>query len=410
MQDSLTVLDNGLRLHVKKAPLHSVAVSAVVGYGSLNEFEHPETSGSAHFLEHMLFKGTTNRSCKQILSEARDFGIYQNASTEYDNIAYLTLSSKAGFDVAVSLLSDMVRNSVLPAEELEKERGAIIGEIMQDADDPDQILSQYMMRALFGNRPPSLPIAGTLESVKRISRERLLDIYKSSHTPDNMVLIAYGNLDKKHAVRKLTGAFGDFEGKASFKKAYFDIPRPRAIEKTLERKEISQANARMAFLVPNGNTKNIYGRKMKEALVSLSDILDNRLMDTVREKRGLVYSIYSKIEIIPSFGTFWIEFGCKPSDVEIIRSLCADEIQKLRDGELERSEFIKSKQYRSWVNGLILDKPRDYVDWYGIYAAEYTALPNPRSFNEIKLEDVVDAADRYLDTDKAVNILMVPKK
>ncbi len=409
MVTSVITLDNGLKIYAKKAPLHSVAIAVGVGYGSLNEFEHPETSGSAHFLEHMLFKGTKNRTYRQIRDEARNGAVYQNAFTDYDNITYITLSPKYSFDVPVSLLSDMIQNSILPETELEKERGAIIGEVMSYNDDPDRILAQRIMGALFENQPPSLPTAGTLESVKKITRERLLDVYNRSNTPDNVAVIAYGDLDKA-CLKKLTAAFGDFEGKANFKSTEIHITKPKIKEIVLERKEITQASVYMAFSAPGDNTQNRYGREVSSALSCLQDILSRRLNDTVREENGLVYEIWARSDTNADFSVFNMHFRCNPPDSEKIRGLASKELQKIRDGEITNAELLTSKRSLLWHSKTLLDKPFYNACALASYLITRGNLPSLKPLHAIRLEDVTDAADRYLNASNMVYAAMIPKK
>ncbi len=411
MAEEFITLENGLRVLIKPAPLHSVALAVGVGYGSLYEFNHPETSGSSHFFEHMLFKGTSKRTWGQQNEQVRTHGIYRNADTYYERIVYFTVSSRRSFDVAASILSDMLKNSTLPPEELKKERGAIINEIRGYYDDVDSILEDHTMSVLFANRPPSLPVAGTIKSVKNITRERLMEIYKASHTPDNAVVVAYGDIiDKKRALKSISDYFGDFTGRASVKKIDFDIPKPRVKESILERDWLSQTYAKINFLIPPRKHINAYGRYTSTALSCFSYMLDYRLFDEVREKRGLVYSIQSMPFTQSNFGVFSIDFGSRADEADLVRELSIRELEKVRNGEVSKSELSRSKRYLQWLINNGLDEAEKSAEGIAEHGVIYNTVPNLDSLRSIKLEDIIDAADRYLNPKDSVYTAVVPKQ
>ncbi len=410
MADKFIVLENGLRVVIKPAPLHSAALALGVAYGSLNEFEHPETSGSAHFFEHMLFKGTKNRTWKQQSEECRNNEIYKDANTDYDRIVYYMVSPGDRFEVCASLLSDMVKNAILPEDELELERTVIANEIAMDMDDPDWTLKNHTMSVLFKGTPPSLPVEGTLKSVGKIDREKLMKIYKSSHTPDNSVLVGYGDIDEHKASKILSDYFSDYEGKSCIGKVDFDAPKPAVKESILEREELSQTHGRINFIIPAEDNDE---KKSLRTLTSLSFILEDRLFDEVREKNGLVYDIMPDIDAYSKFGVFHIDFASDPSKAELVRSLSEKELENIINGNVEKSELERAKRRYLWDRKLTVDMTDVYVEFLaeeGVLYNEISSLDSLLSSLEpIKVEDIIDAADRYLNPDDGVYTAVVPK-
>lgn len=357
----------------------------------------------------MLFKGTTNRTWKQISDETKEHGIYKNANTYYERILYYATSAKYSFEPAVSILSDMIKNSTFPQEELEKERGAIVNEVMSYNDNLNNVLKDHVMATLFAGKPPSLPVAGTLESVRNISRDRLIEIYKASNTPDNTVVVAYGDLDKKSALRTLSKYFSDFEGKSSVRKVDFDVEKPTIRESVLRRAEISQARGALQFVTPGREKLNAYDKSTVKAFDCVSDILRKRLFEEIRQKRGLVYSIYPSFFEQRSFGIVGVDFSCEPSKTDEVKALALKEIEKLRAGELSKADLNQSKKTLLWAASTVLDNTSFYSELLAEHGITYGNIPNTSALRALKLEDLFKAADTYLNTDDAIYFLMLPK-
>src|SRR5437667_3431282 len=200
------ILPNGLTIIVQED--HSAPVASVQAWcstGSVDENEHLG-AGLSHILEHMLFKGTKTRTTNQIAQTIQDVGGYINAYTSFDRTVYWIDVPKAGTTVALDILSDAVMNSTLPAEEYAREQEVIRREFAMGMDDPDRMAGQLLFATAFQRHPYRLPVIGQLEIYNQLTREQVMQYYKTRYVPNNLTLIVVGDVEAA-AVYEQLGAF-----------------------------------------------------------------------------------------------------------------------------------------------------------------------------------------------------------
>lgn len=169
--------------------------------------EPPGLEGAAHFIEHLLFKGTTNRTWFQINSEIEGVGGILNAATSHDfTHFYATVPSKF-WQTALNVLADILKNATIPPDELEKERKVVIEEIIRSQQNPSSFLFRKFLQELFKKSGYGNPVLGTVESIKNVKRKQLLDFYKQNYTPDNMIVVVAGDVNPKEFKKKLKELF-----------------------------------------------------------------------------------------------------------------------------------------------------------------------------------------------------------
>ncbi|MGI0100249.1 MAG: M16 family metallopeptidase [Candidatus Micrarchaeaceae archaeon] len=412
MKITVKKLKNGITVAVCSFPqLQSVGINIGVKYGSVDE--NPKINGSAHFLEHMLFKGTTKRNWKKQNEFVRSIGAYSNAYTDYESTTYQIMSYKAYFKDSLDLISDMLTNSILPPKEFESERGPIINENLIQEDNPRYFARDYLPKALFKKHPARMPIGGNNKTtINKITRYDLFDIYKKHYTPENMVVAVYGGIHENNAIKLVSKYLKNFKGINS------ELKRPMAREKQIKTERIfSRVGTKQARIAVGFKTSEFRntpeGIREYLSILVASDLLSYRLYEQIREKRGLSYDPSSYSYMYSTFGFIAAEAGVEPSKLNQTKGIILDEFQKLENGDITKEEVKKTinkirityKMAResSWhMASLIASSQLTYGD------PKFT-FSIPEIIGNIHLNDVKAACKKYIDADKYSMVMLKPK-
>lgn len=336
MDIKFSVLNNGLRVITQERPnLETVSLGIWVKTGSACETE--KNNGISHFLEHMSFKGTNSRTALQITEEIEDVGGQSNAYTSRECTAYYAKMMKEDAELAADVLIDSVKNSIFPQEELVKERDVVIQEIKQTIDTPDDIVFDYFQETAFPNQALGRSILGPIEKVQNFSRDDLLQYINTNYAAENMVLCAVGNIKHDDFVNMVTARMADYKAKTSFVKDKQNYCGGFCTQK----REIEQSHVLLGF-------KSCSHKDAKHcATVLLSAVLgggmSSRLFQEIREKRGLVYSVYSFNSMFGDTGLFGIYAGTEAKDVPLLMPVVVDEIKKVCNEKITEKEIKRAK-------------------------------------------------------------------
>lgn len=319
----ITTLDNGLRIISDEMPSVETA-SAGVWIEAGARFETPKLNGVSHMLEHMTFKGTRKRSAQAIAEEIEDVGGHINAYTSRENTAYYAKVLKDDLGLAVDVVADLVQNAILDQEELERERGVILQEINQAQDTPDDVIFDLFQDACFPNQALGRPVLGTLDGIRDMPRTDIMDYMNNHYRPTGMVLSAAGkfehdqliDLANQNFTQSTAKSTGDEQGLAAYVGG--DIRETRDIE---------QVHLLMGFESFSYTDDDFYAASILSMLFGGG--MSSRLFQEVREKRGLVYSVYSFITAYADTGVFGIYAGTGEKDVAELIPVVCDEIGKL---------------------------------------------------------------------------------
>ena len=333
----LTTLDNGVRVVTDKVQgVRSAAVGIWVGAGARYE-DYKREGGIAHLTEHMLFKGTNTRSVLDIAGSVEAFGGNMNAYTGREITAYTIHGLSEDVPQAVDVLSDIVRNSTIPEDELKLERGVVLQEINMCADTPDDLVFDHLYNKAFESQPIGAPILGKADCVAGIKRQEILDYISRSYRPDNIVLSAAGAVEHDAIVDMAKGALGDMK-----KCANSVIPKGALYTggDKREQKDLEQAHIVMGFCGVSRHDDDFWSVKVLSAI--LGGGMSSRLFQEVREKRGLAYSIYSFHSAFSDAGLFGIYAGTGGESVEKLIPIICDEVCKvtntINEAELSRAK------------------------------------------------------------------------
>ena len=335
MSVTVSALKNGLRVVSDTLPnLETVTVGTWVDVGS--RFESASENGLSHMLEHMAFKGTRKRSAYDIAEQIENVGGYLNAYTSREHTTYYARLLKEDLELGVDVLSDILQNSTFVQDELERERGVIIQEIGQAEDTPDDVVFDLMQQAAYHDQPMGRPILGTVDLVNNFSREDLSRYMSSHYKGKNMAVVAAGNLEHKTFVKMVEDHFSDLELSREHEKvaAIYSGGEVR-IERDLEQVNILFGFDGMSFSDPDYYSSQVMS-------MILGGGMSSRLFQEVREKRGLVYSIYSYMGSYSDAGTFGIHAGTGPDQIIELIPVIAGEIHKLTN-KLGETELNRAK-------------------------------------------------------------------
>jgi len=333
------LLDNGLRLVYEKIPyVRSVSVGVWVGTGSRNE--NQKNNGISHFIEHMLFKGTTSRSAKQIAECIDAIGGQINAFTGKECTCYYTKTLDTHLNISLDILSDMLFNSIFASDDIKVEKKVVLEEIGMYEDSPEELVHDIFSEMVWSGNSLGYPILGTHECIDRFNKKMIEQYMQETYTPDNTVVSVAGNFDESELIESVKKYFGYWKSDKSCKKEY--LPAEYKTNTIIREKDTEQVHLCMGFKGVEHGDDRIY------ALLALNNILgggmSSRLFQKIREEKGLVYSIYSYPSTYKTAGLFVIYAGMNPEYFQTVIDLTKKEIDLIIKKGITRDELDKSKE------------------------------------------------------------------
>lgn len=334
----ITTLPNGIRVVTESVPyVQSASVGLWVGVGSRDEDE--PTRGISHFIEHMMFKGTKNRTAHSIADEIESKGGSLNAFTDKEATAYQTRVLAEHVGLSMDILTDMMRHSLFDAEEMEREKRVVLEEIKMYEDSPEDRVHEVFEQTLFPAHPIGKSIIGSSKTVSSITRDDIVGYIENRYRPDRIVVSAAGNLEHDEVVKITQDMMGDLSGIAPVRK--MRTPKASGKSKQLRKRDIEQVHF---VLGTSGYSKM---EKQKYALSILNNVLggnmSSRLFQEIREKRGLAYSIGSYSRSYQDGGMFAVYGGTSPGTYEQVLELTRKEFSSVRELGLTSDELAKAK-------------------------------------------------------------------
>ncbi len=362
MNTHSTTVDQGLRVITTEMPdAQSVSVNVFVGAGS--RYETRRLSGVSHYLEHMLFKGTTKRPAALLVSEAiESAGGRSNAFTGHEVTCYLAKVPYDQINVALDVIADMVQHALLAPEEVDRERQVIIEEIRRGHDSPGAWASELAQSALFGDQPLGWAIAGTEDTVRGLSRQDMADYVATWYVPNNSVVSVAGNCTHQQVLDLVAQHFSAraTEGVGAFTPAERPANEPRVV---VETRQISQANLSMAMLGMGRKDPDRYAFTVMVNL--LGSGMSSRLFKEVRERRGLAYSVGCGVVRFHDTGALYTSAGVAPDKLVEATRVIMDEYRKIVDEPVGEDELTKARDYSSGSFRLGLEDTMSVARWTG---------------------------------------------
>jgi len=387
-------LKNGLRiLLVPQRGTKAVTVLVLVATGS--KYEKKEISGISHFLEHLLFKGTKKRPNHIAITEPLDRvgGIY-NAFTGEDYTGYFAKVKSSYFDLALDIISDIYLNSKLDPEEVEKEKNVIIEEINMRYDHPSSYVQIMWEKLLYGDQPAGWDIAGTKESVSKISRSQLLEYMKTQYTAPNTVVCVSGNLPK-NCLLKIKKKFSKIRNKPG-------IEKPKVLENQKEPRVLLQKRktdqTHFCLGVRGFNLFHPYRYSQELLGLILGGMMSSRIFVKVREKLGLAYYVHTSVSSNPDTGFLVTQAGVDNKKVERAILAILKEYKKISRTRVSKKELEKVKEHFKGKMTLLLETSDARASFF--------------SFQEILERKILTPAQIYgkIDKVRVLDILKTAKE
>jgi predicted Zn-dependent peptidase len=333
------VLPNGLRLLTERMPhVRSVSIGVWLARGSRHEPR--EQSGIAHFVEHMLFKGTATRSAEDIAQTIDSIGGQMDAFTAKEYASYYIKVLDEHLPLAVDVLSDIVMRPAFSAEDIEREKKVVLEEIKMVEDTPDDLVHELFTENFWQNHPLGRPILGTKDTVESLSGDGLREYFTRTYSAPHLIVAAVGNIE--HArVRDLVGRA--FEGLPREAVPLSEQP-PRVVPTTIIRnKELEQSHVCLGTSSYQQDHQDRYSSYVLNTVLGGS--MSSRLFQNVREKRGLAYAVFSGLSAYRDTGSMTIYAGCANDAVSELIDVVIGEIRRLKDELMPESELRRAKDH-----------------------------------------------------------------
>jgi len=401
-------LKNGVS--VLLAPMRNtqaITTLALLPFGS--RFEKESEAGSAHFIEHMLFKGTQKRPTNLILSQGLDaLGAEYNAFTSQEYTGYYIKLLKESLENSLDILADIFFNSIFDEREIEKEKGVILEEIKMYQDNPSFYIYDLFYETFFGGHSLGRNIAGSFKTVSKTNKKKLFSYRNDLYQPNNLWLILAGSVSQNdlNLVKKYFSQ-GGHGSKRKINKfvAKAHSPRVKIIKRKVEQVQLSLGFLSLSYFA---------SKQAKNALSVLSSVLggsmSSRLFQKIRVEKGLAYSIGCGGSSFNEAGVFHINAGIDPYKVNQGLEVIIDEINKIKKEGISLLELKQTKDFLTRRTKLSLEDSQTMANWYGSQALFLKQIETPeesyQNIKKINLLDVKKMAQKIFDPNQ-INLAMV---
>jgi predicted Zn-dependent peptidase len=348
-----TKLPNGIAVLSEHMPgLRSVTAGIWVRRGSRHE--SAELNGICHFIEHAVFKGTRNRSARDIAVETDRLGGHLDAYTTHEMTGFTTKVADTAISQAMDLLADLVANPRFEQEDLEREQKVILEEMKMVEDTPDELLGELFNSAYFPNQPLGRPIEGTRETVSTFDHKTTVAFHAREFSYSNFVVAAAGNVNHDRLLELVTRAFDGCESGAGARPLTLDPGRPRPAAPILieQKNELEQAHLVLATPWPSAMNEDRYAASLLASVIGGGT--SSRLWQKIREERGLAYSVGAAGSAFSDIGVFNIYAGTSPEQLDEVLELSLEELREVVRNSVTEEELriVKDQAISSILLGL----------------------------------------------------------
>ena len=405
-----TEFDSGLRVVTERMPgVRSVAFSLWVLAGSRDE--PPPISGSSHFLEHLLFKGTKTRTAKDIADAFDAVGGELNAFTAKEYTCYYARVLDRDLPMAVEHLSDMLQRSVIRTADFDSEKQVILEEINVHEDTPDDLIHDLFTETLWADHPLGRPILGTRKSIVAAGRDQVRRFYKKHYVPGNVVVVAAGSVEHQTLLSMLGEHMGTgrirSEGPSAWNMREAGNPPAPSGRSDVKRRKTEQAHI---CIGTNGVSRHDPDRfALGIVNVALGGGMSSRLFQEIREKRGLVYSVYSYQTMYAEAGLFCAYAGTTPNRAQEVIDLMRRELSDVAEKGHTPEEFERAKGHMKGSLVLSQEDPGGRMSRLGkseISHGEILTLGQMlRRIDAVTLKDARRVAERVLSQPMSLTVL-----
>lgn len=391
-----TELSNGVRVITERMPhVRSVSVGVWIGTGSREET--PEDTGISHFIEHMVFKGTKNRSAEEIARSVDSIGGGLDAFTSKELVSYNVKVLDEHLPEAFDVVADLVRNPLFQEDDIEKEKGVILEELKMEVDNPEYLIHEIFSSHFWKGHPLGRPILGTKQTIRAFDREKVERYYRQFYTPENILITAAGSLDHRKLVRLAERHFADLKPRHTPKVK--EIPQPHAPLVFRDKASLEQVHVYLGVPSIPMSHESRFAWYILNAI--LGGGMSSRLFQNIREKQGLAYTVYSELTMYRDAGCMLIYAGTSLKTAGKVVESIVRELRELADQKVSAEELRRAKDHLkgSYVLGLESTSSRmGTLARQEVYFQKFFSLDEMlESIERVTAEEVQKLAQEFFD-------------
>lgn len=406
-----TTLNNSLRVVTHNMPaVESVALGIWIGTGG--RYENKKITGISHFLEHLLFKGTKNRSTRQIKQSIEGVGGSLNAFTSEEVTCYFVKILGKHLPLSLDVLSDMVLNATLPRLEIEKERTVIVEEIKMYLDLPGHYVGELLDQLFWPNHPLGRFLAGSAETVEAIKREDIKEYKDKFYNPRNIVIAVCGNVNHDNFLSDVNKYYSKLKPGTEGRFQPADKEKDHPPRTHFYFKETEQTHLSLGVHAFKFDHPDIYTLSLLHIILGAN--MSSRLFQEVRERRGLAYQISSQVKRYQDTGAFVINAGVDNRKVSLSIRVILGELTKIANKDVTQEELRRGKEFYVGQMLLGLEDTLDYMLWIGERESSRGKLINPaeiiKKINKVSIADIRRVAAKLFHSQKLNLALIGPIK
>jgi predicted Zn-dependent peptidase len=392
----VTTLPNGIRVVTEQMPhVRSVSLGIWIGTGSRRET--PEENGISHFIEHMVFKGTKNRTAEEIARSVDSIGGGLDAFTAKEMVSYNTKVLDEHLPLAFDVLGDLVRNPLFREEDIQKEKGVILEELKMEIDNPEYLLHEIFSSNFWKDHPLGKPILGTKDTVQKFHREMLHEYYSRVYSPSNILITAAGNLKHDNIVQLARQHFEELRITGSVPPDRTPVPHSRLVFRN--KSSLEQVHLYMgvpSYPLPHEDRFVCYVLN-----TVLGGGMSSRLFQKIREQQGLAYAVYSELSMYSDTGCLAIYAGTSLDAARKVVNSITDEFRDLKENLVPAEELRRAKDHLkgSFMLGLESTSSRmGNLARQELYFKRFFSLDDMvASIEKVTAEDVQKVAREFFD-------------
>lgn len=392
-------LKNGLTIIGEEIPyLKSISLGVWIKAGSV--IETKENSGVSHFIEHMLFKGTKNRSAKELAREIDNLGGVINAFTSKECTCFYVKLLDEHINIGIDVLSDMILNSSFDKRDIEKEKFVILEELKMYEDSPEDLAYDLLLENIYKDNSLGMNILGDRNTLKNFKRENILDYYNKYYVPNNSVISICGNFKFEEIVHQIEEKFKNWESKT----VNLKITKPNFNTCIVKKnKDTEQVNIAINLeAIPMTNDREVYALSVVNNVFGGS--ISSRLFQKIREEKGLVYSIYSSQTLYQNCGELGIFASTSTENIKKVYEMILEEIKIIRKDYISLQEMKDSKEQLKGSYMLDLESTSSRMMSNGKNLLMRNKVENEQDIidyiNQVEYSDVIEIIEKVFNLEK----------
>lgn len=406
MKYKKTVLKNGMRI-ITVPLMESQSAIGMVLVETGSDFETKEQNGLSHFLEHMVFKETTNRTGDQIKLELDGMGAASNAFTSNEFTGYYAKASKEKISKIIDLISDLYLNPTFPQKDIDIERGVIIEEINMYEDLPQRTVLDMWEELLYPNTSAGRTVIGPKENILAFNQKDFVSYHAKHYTPSKTVCVVAGNIDEKIVLKQIKSIFEKLPIKSASKRAKIKQSQKSADIK-IKYKKTDQAHLVLGFRAFDQYDKRNYALKLAGTILGKG--FSSRLFTKMRDELGMCYYTRANLDTSTDRGSFFVHAGVTVGRTQEAVEVIMQEFKKIRDEVIPKEELQKAKDFLLGHFAIGLETSEDVADYFGFQELLHDKILQPKDYiakiKAVTTEDIQKVLKQIMKQDK-LNLALI---